>query len=78
MRLGERYGHDRLEAACRRALVTGACTYRSIESILKNGLDRQSLPAAAEVAPSIDHGNIRGAEYYAPELPLSDKGGRPC
>lgn len=78
MRLGKRYGHARLEAACQRALRTGACSYRSLESILKNGLDQQPLPMVVEVAPPIEHGNIRGADYYAPELPLLEKGNRPC
>src|SRR5262249_21232018 len=39
LRLGKSYGAERLEAACRRALTIGACSYKSIESILKNGLD---------------------------------------
>jgi transposase len=69
MRLGKSYGTERLEAACRRALAIGACSYKSIESILKNGLDRTPLPAPlpatlpATVAPR--HANIRGPEYYA-------------
>ena len=37
----------RMEAAAERALLTGACRYRSIESILKNSLDRQPLPASS-------------------------------
>jgi transposase len=38
MRLGKSYGATRLEAACRRALMLGACSYKSLESILKQGL----------------------------------------
>ena len=38
MRLGKRYGTERLEAACRRAIRLGACSYKSIESILKHEL----------------------------------------
>jgi transposase len=77
MRLSKRYGDERLQAACRRALATGTCSYKSIESILKNGLDQKPLPQAAKPAPAIEHENIRGADYYAPTLPL-DAGGRPC
>jgi len=77
MRLSKRYGDERLQAACRRALATGACSYKSIESILKNGLDQKPLPQAAAPAPAIEHENIRGADYYAPVLPF-DSGGRPC
>jgi transposase len=78
MRLGERYGGDRLEAACRRATATGACSYKSVESILKSGLDRQPLPGNDSAPPPIRHDNIRGACYYAPELPLGEEGDRPC
>lgn len=64
MRLGSRYGDDRLEAACLRAIAISACSYKSIESILKHDLDRQPLPNKARLAPAIDHDNIRGPEYY--------------
>jgi transposase len=65
MRLGKSYGAERLEAACRRALTIGACSYKSIESILKNGLDRTPLPASPPAPAPLHHGNIRGPEYYA-------------
>ena len=64
MRLGSRYGDDRLEAACRRAMMIGACSYKSIESILKHDLDRQPLPDKPRFTPAIDHDNIRGPKYY--------------
>jgi transposase len=63
-RLGRTYGADRLEAACTRALAIQALSYRSIQSILKNGLDRQPLPAPAEERPHREHANLRGAAYY--------------
>jgi transposase len=64
MRLGKSYGDERLEAACRRAIRIGACSYKSIESILKHDLDQQPLPGPPAAAPVIIHGNIRGAQYY--------------
>jgi transposase len=66
IRLAEKYPHERMEAAAERALLTGACRYRSIASILKNSLDRQPLPvsAAASSGAPPRHGNIRGAEYF--------------
>jgi transposase len=64
MRLGKRDGEGRLEAACRRAIRIGACSYKSIESILKHDLDQQPLPGPPTAAPVITHGNIRGAQYY--------------
>ena len=68
MRLGERYGGERLEAACQRALQVGAASYRSVSSILLKGLDRQGELAAEPVAtlpPA--HENLRGASYYREE-----------
>jgi len=64
MRLGKRFGQERLEAACRRALTLGACSYKSIESILRQGLDRKALPEQPEPDLSIAHENIRGSDYY--------------
>jgi transposase len=65
MRLGKRYGADRLEAACRRAMAIGACSYKSIESILKHNLDRQPLPKQPETTtPVVHHVNVRGPNYY--------------
>lgn len=64
MRLGKRYSTARLEAASRRALAIGACSYKSIESILKNGLDRKPLPSTTVETPAIDHDNLRGSDYY--------------
>ncbi len=64
LRLGHRYGAERLEAACGRALAVHAYSYRSVESILKTGLDQQPLPAAAPDQPSPAHANVRGAGYY--------------
>ena len=41
-RLAKSYGRERLEAACGRALEIGARSYTSVNSILKNNLDRQT------------------------------------
>lgn len=62
--LGKGVGAQRLEAACARALRFGTCSYRSIKSILENGLDRQ--PAQPELPlASPAHENVRGQAYYA-------------
>jgi len=37
IRLGERFGQDRLEAACTRALKFDACSYKRIKAILESG-----------------------------------------
>jgi transposase len=64
LRLGKRYGDDRLEAACTRALALRAFSYRSVESILRRGLDRQPLATRVLTTPSVAHNNVRGAPYY--------------
>ncbi len=66
MHLEKKYSKERLDAACKRALKIGGVSYRSVESILKNGLDRVpgsdgELPAAP---PPADHENLRGPDYY--------------
>jgi len=65
LRLGKRYSNSRLEAASRRAVQVGACSYKSVKSILDNGLDRQSLDPEPVSAPHHQvHVNVRGAAYY--------------
>ncbi len=65
IRLGDRYGRQRLEAAAARALALGSCSYRSVESILRTGLDSQPLPAERPcLPPHPGHDNLRGPGYY--------------
>ena len=60
-RLGQQHGPERLEGACQRALAFGAYRYASVASILKHRLDQRPTPQ--DDAPSIQHANIRGANY---------------
>jgi len=69
MRLGKHYGDDRLEAACGRALDLRSPSYKTVESILKNGADRMALPGKNSKTNSEQlllprHDNIRGADSY--------------
>lgn len=61
--LSPRYGRQRLEAACERALAINAVSYSSVNAILKSGLDR-SDPAVETAKPAPAHKNIRGSSYY--------------
>ena len=63
LRLAKSYGRERLEAACARALDIGARSYSSVNSILKNNLDRRR-PAMPADGPAIAHDNIRGPTYF--------------
>lgn len=65
LRLGERYGKERLEAATTRALRAGATSYRSVQSILQHGLDQLSAGEQVQIDLPQNHDNIRGADYYA-------------
>jgi transposase len=64
IRLADRYGAERVEAACRRALAVRAHSYRSVESILRHGLDAQPLPERGPARTHPRHANLRGSEYY--------------
>lgn len=64
LRLSKRYGAERLEAACARAMTAGARSYRHVESILKHGLDRLASGEDASPQLSLSHENVRGRDYY--------------
>ncbi len=70
VRLADKYGEGRLDAACRRALDHSAVSYKSVKSILEKGLDRIEEEAESQADP-VKHSNIRGQEAYV-------DGGRPC
>ena len=65
IRLGKRYGTERVEAAAKRALASGAISYKSIKSILSSGLDRMEVGGDGEERPPVpEHDNLRGPGYY--------------
>ena len=64
LRLAKAYGTERLEAACQRAARLQAISYRSLASILKHGLDRQTT-APVRAALPLQHANVRGPSYYS-------------
>lgn len=63
LRLGQRYGHPRLELACQRGLLLGMYRYRDIESMLKNNLETASITEPT-TRPLPLHDNVRGSSYY--------------
>ena len=64
LRLARTYPPERMEAAARRALRARAYNFRSLDSILKNQLDRLPLPDDPPTQPAVDHDNLRGADYF--------------
>lgn len=67
LRLAKHYGNQRLERASARALSARARSYKHVEAILKNGLDRLPLDESRTVPRQLPlmHDNVRGAAYYA-------------
>ena len=63
IRLGKTTGQERLEAACRRALHFGTCSYQSVKSILEHRLDQQPVEQELPLK-SPPHQNLRGRNYY--------------
>ena len=51
LKLGERFGPDRLEAACARALRFDDPAYMTVKHILEQGLDAEEIPST-EPAPA--------------------------
>ena len=65
LNLSRRYSKARLEKACERALAIRSINYQSIASILKQGLDQQTLEGDAHLQDDLPlHDNVRGAGYY--------------
>lgn len=58
LRLGDRYGADRLDAACGLALGAGDPSYRTIKGVLESGYDRARAaePATTADIPAYLHG----------------------
>ena len=63
-RLADRFGAERVEQACMRARTLQSLSYRTIHSLLKTGLDKQSTPAPTQSLPLLEHENVRGPDYY--------------
>jgi transposase len=66
LRLNKRFGKERLEAACQRAMWTGATNYRSVKNILEHNLDREACfdDSQTRAASVPVHENLRGPGYY--------------
>lgn len=81
LRLGKKYGDDRLDAACRRAVMLGSFSLKSVDAILKNNLDQQPLDTPEPtLLPKTSHVNVRGGSYYAATPTARDEkeGSRAC
>ena len=65
IQLHRAYGSQRLDDACKRALLAGTHSYKRISNILKNNQDKIPLLIEEDNAPHIPaHNNLRGAAAY--------------
>jgi transposase len=67
LNLARRYGPQRLDLACARAIAIGSPTRRSVASILTQRMDQLPLPLdppASTTTNTPEHDNIRGPDYY--------------
>jgi hypothetical protein len=69
LKLADKYGIARLEAACTKALsYTPRPNFQSIKTILNTGQDRlNAQESPTSDASSASHGFTRGADYYGRE-----------
>jgi hypothetical protein len=62
--LAGKYGTQRLNKACGKALHFGTCSYKRIESMLKLGMEEDQQPTLEVAGTMAAHENIRGSRYY--------------
>ena len=62
LRLGQHYGYDRLEKACRKCQITSHVNYKMLKRILSKKLE--DIPVQVTNSPKITHDNIRGSQTY--------------
>jgi transposase len=58
----KKYGNERLESACAKAIAMKSCTYTTITTILKNSQDK--VPPVTTSLPTPSHENLRGSKAY--------------
>jgi transposase len=65
IRLANRFTSERLEKACKKALLISSPSYRTVHSMLKNRAEDEPLPEASPLPEvPISRENLRGPAYY--------------
>jgi len=62
--LAKKYGNERVNKACKRALNFEHYSYKGVKNILKNGLENFEEDKDLFSQPLPEHENIRGNYYY--------------
>lgn len=63
IRLGNKFGADRLDKACLKALSIDSPAYRTVQSILKNRTEEEAAEELETTLP-VSPENLRGPKYY--------------
>jgi hypothetical protein len=69
LRLAERHGPQRLEAACARCLAFEELSYQSVKRVLDNGLDKQPRPVTTTRRPLVQPTHARSVTDLFPGAP---------
>ncbi|MEE2003446.1 IS21 family transposase, partial [Alkalimonas sp. MEB108] len=64
LNLATKYGQDRLEAACLKALLLEQPHRKVILNLLINNKERELSGTDIDEHPMMNHHNIRGQHYY--------------
>jgi transposase len=60
---GKKYGNNRLNSACSRAISYNSYNYMTVKNILEKGLDKHAIKQEEQYKLPY-HENIRGSQYY--------------
>jgi hypothetical protein len=60
--LADKYGPERLDAACRRALLVGDPSYRTVKGILVVGADKQATAGSVDTASAATPAHLHGPD----------------
>jgi transposase len=66
IRLSDKYGTERMQLACQKAIRIESISYQTINNMLKNGMEKIP-PTDAELQLNLfsNHENVRGETYYS-------------
>jgi transposase len=68
IRLEKKYGRDRLNRACARALEIGSPSYRTVSTMLKNRMEEAAMPSRGRPAPEANAGTALSPDQQQTEF----------
>jgi transposase len=63
IRMADKYGDERLNQACQKALQLNSISYVTIKNMLQSGMDKIAIKKVSNQMELL-HENVRGSEYY--------------